>query len=96
MSVTIEREMYGTKEHLMLRVGKSGVRITRELLAEISDAITEFEMEHSGRRRDCPECGCQDQWERNGCILAMRCCNCDHEEAEDESFDYYDEDHQKC
>lgn len=95
MSVSIEREMYGKKEHLMLRVGKNGVRVSRDQLAEIAAAITEFNMEHSGKRRDCPECGCQDQWEKNDCVLAMRCTNCDHEEEENCRMDYYDEDWNK-
>lgn len=89
--VTIEREMYGDKEHLTLRVGNSGVRVDRSDLETIKHRIAEFEVDHCDTVAACPECGSKDSWQRNNCILNMRCTACDHEET-GRNLTYYNED----
>lgn len=93
MTVAIEREMFGENEHLTLRVGKTGIRVSCDDLEEIGVAIQEFNFQESKERRDCPECFCTDQWESNDCVLEMRCIQCDHEERR-QSGTYYNEEHE--
>lgn len=94
MSVSIEKEVYGGNEHLTLRVGKHGIRVTRADLEGVKWALQEFDFENSSDLRQCPECGCEDQWESNNCVLEMRCCNCDHEEKRDYNAEYFNEEHE--